>query len=76
MNTWDTYASASGTGESSQAEMETTYRVMKGEGAYLVVPVGYGTDPAVGLDAPAMSMERDTADDENYHFFVPGEERD
>lgn len=76
VNTWDTYASASGTGESSQAEMETTYRVMKGEGAYLVVPVGYGTDPAVGLDAPAMSMERDTADDENYHFFVPGEERD
>lgn len=45
---------------------------MKGEGAYLLVPVGYGTDPAVGLDAPAMSMERDTADDENYHFFVPG----
>lgn len=68
----ETYPDDSGMGEDTQAELEETYRVMKGEGAYLLVPVGYGTDPAVGLDAPAMSMERDTADDEDYHFFVPG----
>lgn len=68
----ESYPDDSGMGEDTQAELEETYRVMKGEGAYLLVPVGYGTDPAVGLDAPAMSMERDTADDEDYHFFVPG----
>lgn len=72
VNILETYPDDSGMGEDTQAELEETYRVMKGEGAYLLVPVGYGTDPAVGLDAPAMSMERDTADDENYHFFVAG----
>lgn len=72
VNVLETYPDDTGTEEASKAELEETYRVMKGEGAYLLVPVGYGTDPAVGLDAPAMSMERDTADDENYHFFVPG----
>lgn len=72
VNLIETYPDDSGMGEDVRAELEETYRVMKGEGAYLLVPVGYGTDPAVGLDAPAMSMERDTADDEDYHFFVPG----
>ncbi len=72
VNVLETYPDDTGTEEASKAELEETYRVMKGEGAYLLVPVGYGTDPAVGLDAPAMSMERDTADDENYYFFVPG----
>ena len=47
---------------------------MKGEGAYLLAWAGFDTDPAVGLDAPAMAMERDTAGNEDYHFFVPGEE--
>lgn len=74
VNEQNTYASASGEGGSSQAELETTYRVMKGEGAYLLVPAGYDTDPTVGLDAPAMAMERDTAGNEDYHFFIPGEE--
>lgn len=69
-----TYGGDSGSGETSTAEMETTFRIMKGEGAYLLVPAGFDTDPAVGLDAPAMAMERDTAGNEDYHFFVPGEE--
>ena len=72
VNVLETYPDDTGTEEASKAELEETYRVMKGEGAYLVVPVGYGTDAAVGLDAPAMSMERDAENDENYHFFVPG----
>lgn len=69
-----TYGSDSGGGETSTSEMETTFRIMKGEGAYLLAWVGFDTDPAVGLDAPAMAMERDTAGNEDYHFFVPGEE--
>ena len=72
VNLLKTFPKDSGMGEDTQAELEETYRVMKGEGAYLLVPVDYSTDPSVGLDAPAMSMERDPGDDENYHFFVPG----
>ena len=68
-----TYGSDPG-GETSASEMETTFRIMKGEGAYLLAWAGFDTDPAVGLDAPAMAMERDTAGNEDYHFFVPGEE--
>ena len=61
-------------GEKSQADMETTFRVMKGEGVYLLCPVGYGTDAAAGLDPPAMRQERDTEEEEKYHFFVPAQE--
>ena len=53
--------------------METTFRVMKGEGVYLLCPVGYGTDAAAGLDPPAMRQERDTEEEEKYHFFVPAQ---
>lgn len=73
VNIREEYGSPDENGETAQAEMEETYRVMKGEGAYLLVPVEYGTAPDAGLDVPAMSRERDTADDEDYHFFVPGE---
>ena len=48
VNVLETYPDDTGTEEASKAELEETYRVMKGEGAYLLVPVGYGTDPAVG----------------------------
>lgn len=63
----------SSSGESSQADMETTFRMMKGEGAYLICPVSYGTDADVGLNAPAMRQERYTQEDKNYHFFVRGQ---
>ena len=67
----ETYTGSAG--EDSQADMETTFRVMKGEGVYLLCPVGYGTDAAAGLDPPAMRKERDTKEDEKYHFFVPAQ---
>ncbi|RGT72414.1 XRE family transcriptional regulator [Ruminococcus sp. AF18-22] len=67
----ETYTGSAG--EDSQADMETTFRVMKGEGVYLLCPVGYGTDAAAGLDPPAMRQERDTKEDEKYHFFVPAQ---
>lgn len=58
--------------EATETEMAYSFRIMKGERAYLASKLSYGMDGTVGLDAPGMEQERNTKNEEEYHFFVPG----
>ena len=76
INSRDMYIDPNHPAEKSETEGETTYRIMKGEGAYLVFQVSYGTDGSVGLDPPAMKKEIDTREKKEYSYYVPGEKED
>ena len=76
INSRDMYIDPNHPAEKSETEGETTYRIMKGEGAYLAFQVSYGTDGSVGLDPPAMKKEIDTREKKEYSYYVPGEKED
>ena len=72
----DTYINPNLPDEKSETNMETTYRIMKGEGAYLAFQVSHGTDGSVGLDPPGMKKEIDTSEKKEYSYYVPGDKED
>ena len=76
INSRDTYIDPNHPAEKSETEGETTYRIMKGEGAYLAFQVSYGTDGSVGLVPPAMKKEIDTREKKEYSYYVPGDKED
>lgn len=67
----ESYSISSNAGDSSYADMEITYRIMKGSGAYLAYRIGYAIDGSVGLNVPAMKQEKNLSDDKKYCYYVP-----